>query len=86
MVPPRPIGTDTMKTRRQSTAASTPPRIEPDELAGDAGHLVDAHGGAALVGRERVGQDRGRVGHQHGAADRLDDPEADQPQRARSAR
>ena len=29
IVPPRPIGTDTMNTRRQSTAASSPPRIRP---------------------------------------------------------
>ena len=29
MVPPIPIGTDTRKTSRQSTAASTPPRISP---------------------------------------------------------
>ena len=28
-MPPMPIGTDTMNTRRQSTAASTPPRIRP---------------------------------------------------------
>ena len=31
---------------------------------------------------ERVGQDRGGVGHQHGPAYGLDDPEADQPQGA----
>ncbi len=29
MVPPSPIGTETMNTSRQSTAASTPPRIRP---------------------------------------------------------
>ena len=29
IVPPMPIGTDTRNTRRQSTAASTPPRIRP---------------------------------------------------------
>ena len=28
-MPPMPIGTDTMNTSRQSTAASTPPRIRP---------------------------------------------------------
>ena len=28
-MPPMPIGTETMNTRRQSTAASTPPRIRP---------------------------------------------------------
>jgi hypothetical protein len=35
----------------------------------------------APLGRERVGQDRGRVGHQHRPADRLQEPPADQPQR-----
>ncbi len=29
IAPPRPIGTETMNTSRQSTAASTPPRISP---------------------------------------------------------
>ena len=53
---------------------------QPDELAGDAGDLVDAQRHAPLVGRERVGQDGGGVRHQHGAAERLDDAESDQPQ------
>ncbi len=57
-----------------------------DELTGDAGHLVDPHRGAALVGGERVREDGRRVGHQHGAADRLDDSETDQPQRALRSR
>jgi hypothetical protein len=46
---------------------------------------VDAHRGAALVGRERVGQDRRGVGHQHRPAERLDHPETDQPESARGA-
>ena len=50
-----------------------------DELARDAGDLVDAKRHPALVGRERVGQDGGRVGHQHGAAEGLHHPPADQP-------
>ena len=56
-----------------------------DELAGQPGHLVGAQREAAPVGRECVGQDRGRVRHQHGAADGLEHPPADQPHRALAA-
>jgi hypothetical protein len=43
--------------------------------------LVDAEREAALVRRERVGQDRRRVRDQHRAAERLQQAPADQPQR-----
>ncbi len=58
---------------------------EPDEGAGDRGHHVDAQGHAALPGGEGVGDDRGGVRHQHGAADRLHHPPADQPERTAPA-
>ncbi len=50
-----------------------------DERAGDGRDLVDAERHAALVGGERVGEDRGRVGEEHGAADALDQPPDDEP-------
>ena len=56
-----------------------------DEHAGQPGHLVGAQREAPPVGRERVGQDRSRVRHQHGPADGLEDPPADQPQGAVTA-
>ena len=53
-----------------------------EERAGDGGHHVDAERHAALVGGERVGEDRRRRRHQHRAADALDHAPADQPQGA----
>ena len=55
MVPPIPIGTDTRKTSRQSTAASTPPGCSPMKEPEIAGHLVDPHGRAraGLAGTRR---------------------------------
>ena len=55
-----------------------------EERAGDRGHLVDAERHTALLGRERVGEDRGGVGEQHRAADGLHDAPEDQPHRTRS--
>jgi hypothetical protein len=46
-------------------------RDQPDEHAGQARDLVRAEREATLLGREGVGQDRGRVRHQHGPADGL---------------
>jgi hypothetical protein len=54
---------------------------QPDEGAGDPGRGVDAEGRTTLVLGKGVGQDGDRVGHQHRAADALDDPQADQRQR-----
>jgi hypothetical protein len=53
-----------------------------DERARDRCDRVQPERGAALVGRERVGEDRGRVGEQERAADALHHPPDDQPQRA----
>ena len=82
MVPNTPTGTFTQNTARQSHAASSPPGDQTDELPGERGDLVDAEREAALVGRERVGEDRGRVRGEHRSADGLQQPPADQPQRA----
>ena len=46
----RPIGMLITKTRRQSTAASRPPRMRPRNEPGQERHAVDAEGHAALVG------------------------------------
>jgi hypothetical protein len=54
-------------------------RDQPDEHAGQARDLVRAEREATLLGREGVGQDRGRVRHQHGPADGLQQAPADQP-------
>ena len=54
---------------------------QPEERAGDRGDAVDAQRRPALPRGEGVGEDRAGVGHQAGAADALDDPPADQPQR-----
>ena len=56
-----------------------------DERARDPGHLIQAQGQAALVMRERVGEDRAGVGHQERAADALQDAHHDQPQRGGGA-
>jgi hypothetical protein len=53
------------------------PGDQPDKLPGQAGDLIGAEREAAPLGRERVGQDRGRVRHQHGPADSLEHPPAD---------
>jgi hypothetical protein len=55
---------------------------EADELAADPGDLVQAERHPAVIGREGVGEDRCRVGQQHGPADGLQDPHRDQPERA----
>ena len=62
-----------------------PAEQQPDELPGDPGDLVDPQCHAPLMLRERVGQDRRRVGHQHRPAERLHHPPPDQPQRAAAA-
>ena len=76
MVPPTENGTLTRKIWRQLIAARMPPTIKPMNCRW-AGDHVDTHGHAALVGRESIGQDGGRVGQQEGAAYRLDQPEDD---------
>src|SRR5215469_14916988 len=50
-----------------------------DERSGDAGDLVETEGKTSLARRKRVSEDRAGVGHEHGAADALHDPHADQP-------
>jgi hypothetical protein len=59
--------------RRQQAAED-----EADEEAADADDVVDPQRHAALGGGEGVGDDRGRVGEQAGAADALDNAEDDQ--------
>ena len=49
------------------------------------GVSLTAEGRAALVARERVGDDGGRVGEQERAADALHDAPEDQPQRGRDS-
>jgi hypothetical protein len=56
-----------------------------DRGARDRGHPVDAQGHAALVGGKGVGDDRAGVGEQHRAADALQRPHDDQPQRSAAA-
>src|SRR5665213_1058638 len=51
---------------------------EPDEHPAHADDVVDAERHPALVGGERVGDDRGGVGQQERRADALHDPEDDQ--------
>ena len=50
-----------------------------DEGARHRGHVVDAEAEPTLVGREGVGDDRRRVGEEHGATDALADAHHDQP-------
>ena len=63
--------------RRQQAAED-----QADEHPADADDVVDPERHAALVGGEGVGEDRRRVGEQAGAADPLDEPEADQEEGA----
>ncbi len=49
-----------------------------DHQADRGDHRVGAHRQAELLARERVGDDRGRVGEQERAADPLEDPPQDQ--------
>ena len=58
---------------------------EADEEAADADDVVDAQSHPALVGGERVGDDRRRVRQQAGAADTLHEPQPDQVDRAVAA-
>ncbi len=58
---------------------------QPDERPAHAGDVVDAEGHAALVLRERVGQDGAGVAQQERAADALHDPEQQQVERAAAA-
>ena len=72
-MPNSPTGTEMRNTSRQSIGARMPPSTSPMNDAADADDVVDAERHAALVGGERVGDDRGGVGEQAGAADALDD-------------
>jgi len=80
-----PAGTLIQKTARQSMTASRPPATSPMNWPARSGDLIGAEGEAALLGEERVGQDGGRVGDEHRSAERLDDPLADEPERAMTA-
>ena len=84
-MPSTPNGTETRKTSRQSIGPRIPPTTSPMNEPADGRHLVQAQGQAALVGGERVGQDGAGVGHQHRAADALQDPHRDQPPGGRGA-
>src|SRR5450759_1104903 len=57
-----------------------PPDDQAQEGPGDGRDHVEPQGQAALVDRERIGDDRVRVAHQQGAPDALKDPHDDQPQ------
>ena len=81
MVPRIPIGTPTQKMAFQCHSERKPPINSPRKRARDGGHHVDPKRHAALVGGERVGQDRRRRRHQHRAAHALNHAPADQPQR-----
>ena len=63
-----------------------PAQQEPDERAADGGRLVDAEREAAAVEWEGVGEDGGRVGHEHGGTDALKDPHDDEPDAAGGTR
>ena len=84
-MPNSPTGTEMRKTRRQSIGREDAAEHEADEEAADADDVVDAERHAALVGGERVGDDRRRVREQAGAADALDDAEDDEVRRAGAA-
>jgi hypothetical protein len=83
--PARPDGAE--EPERDRDEEDQPPRDrreqpaehEPEELAADPDDVVDPEGEPALVGRERVGEDRRGVGDQERRADPLHDPEDDQP-------
>ena len=77
-----PKGTETQKTRRQSTTESSPPAIRPMNDPPIGGDLVDAHGHTALVRREGVDEDGARVREEHRAPDALDETPQHEPQRA----
>ena len=51
---------------------------QPDERAAEGGRLVHPHGHAALGLGEGVGEDGGRVGHEHGRPHALEDAHDDQ--------
>ncbi len=63
-----------------------PAEHQADEGAADAGHVVDPERHPALVRGERVGEDRRGVRDEEGRTDALDDPEADEVERARPPR
>ena len=85
-VPKAPIGAETTNTRCHSIGARTAAEDQADERAADRGDAVDAQGQAALVLRERVGEDRRGVGEEERAADALPEPHEDDPQRGRRCR
>ena len=78
MVAKSPIGTETRKMSRQLIGARMPPRISPMNEPLKAGRLVHPHGHAALGLGEGVGEDGGRVGHEHGRPHALEDAHDDQ--------
>ena len=82
-VPKTPNGTETMKTSRHSIGASSPADHEADEHPADPDDVRDPEREPALVGRERVGEDRSAVREQEGGADPLQDPPARSASRRR---
>ena len=82
MVPRMPIGHADPEDGLPVPLGQEATDQQAEEGSGDRGHHVDAERHTALVGRERVGEDRRRRRHQHRAADALNHPPADQPQRA----
>ena len=68
-----PTGTLTQKTARQSHSESAPPMTKPRNDPADRGDLVDPEGETAALRRERVGDERRRVGQDHRAAEALNE-------------
>jgi hypothetical protein len=62
-----------------------PAEHQADEQPADADDVVDAERHPALIGGERVGDDRGGVREQERRADPLDDAKGDQVRRARAS-
>ncbi len=83
-VPNSPTGTEIRNTSRQSIGASRPPSTSPTNMPLTPTMLLMPERHAALVGGERVGDDRRRVGQQERRADPLHDAEHDQIRRPRA--
>ena len=65
--------------RRQLIGARSPPSTSPMNVPLMAAAWLIPERHPPRSGRESVGQDGGRVRHQHGGADALEDPHDDEP-------
>ena len=83
--PKEPEGHRDEKHQPPVDRAEDPAEDEANECSTDSRHVVDTERQSALVRRECVGQDRGRIGDQESRADPLKEASDDQPKCTRLA-